>query len=203
MGNRHLRPGLMHQVDRQGPRYDLKGDWGHASTWKWKSLIWKGRLRLSYQAQHVGLLSASPWCKTHVAQSRDSWSVLAALWYSDRLLPGSAPRKSPLVYYTWVCKVKSRDLSDSFSVTAYFLHSSYVQYVLHLPAMSRVSVYSLPWSFRKWPVAGLKLSQWRDLCWESSLVSGLVSPRASGPSSIASCSANTAVNPHRQFHPYI
>ena len=36
---------------------------------------------------------------------------------------------------------------------------SYVQYVLLFPAMSRVSAYRFPWSFGKWPVAGLKLFQ--------------------------------------------
>ena len=70
------------------------------------------------------------------------------------------PPKSLLTgLHAQVCKVHLRHLSRSFSVTAYYLDCSYVQYVLLFPAMSRVSAYRFPWSFGKWPVAGLKLSQ--------------------------------------------
>ena len=50
---------------------------------------------MSCQAQHVGLLSASPRSKTHVARSRDSWSVLAAFRHYDGCLQGSWAMEKP------------------------------------------------------------------------------------------------------------
>ena len=137
-------------------------------------------------------------CYPLLHQAEPTWLDLEifgrCLRHSDTMMDfyrDPASSKSPLVY-AWVCKVQIRDLSRCFSVTAYSLHSPYVQYVLHFPAMS-VSAYSLSWSFGKWPVTRLKLSQLRNSYSDFSLVSRLVSPGASPSPPMASCSNNTAV----------